>query len=361
VPRRLSRIRRILAATLAVLTLAALVVAAVPPLRARAKAVAVLARSVGLPFPRPFARQLTVRTVRPAPGLIGDLYAPGRAPAVVLSPGAAPDGKDDPRLVRVARSLAGANRAVFVPQLDLRHQTFSQADVTRLVESVRYLQRLEGGPVGMVGISYGGSFCLLAAEDPRIAREVAFVAVFGSFDRLLDVVQGITTGATTSTGRVVRWRTVPEATAILDRAAESLAPAQDREPLRRALFSRDPTGLPADAVPIYDLLTNRDPRRTVTLATRLPPSFREALARFSPAGRLSALAAPLFVMQAENDPATPPTEAELFRRSVPHARVVILRYFEHVSPPGQGTPLLGRVGDLYGGWKFVSWVLSAQD
>src|SRR5207302_152277 len=149
----------------------------------------------------------------------GDLYSPGSGPAIVLSPGAAPQGKDDPRLVEVARSLAGAHRRVFVPQLDLRHQTFEESDVTRLVESVEYLNRASGGPVGMVGVSYGGSFCLLAAEDPRIAATVDFVAVFGSFVRVVDVVQGITTGATTYRGRVVPWHTVPEARMILDRAA----------------------------------------------------------------------------------------------------------------------------------------------
>jgi len=361
VPRRLSRTRRVLVAAGVGAAIAVLVVGTVPWLRARAKAVPVLARSVGLALPRPFARRISVRTVRPAPGLVGDLYSPGRAPAIVLSPGAAPQGKDDPRLVRVARSLAGANRVVFVPQLDLRGQTFDEADVERLIESVRFLRRADGGPVGMVGISYGGSFCLLAAEDPAIAGQVAFVAVFGSFDRLLDVVQGVTTGATTSSGRVVPWRTVPEARAILDRAAVGLAPADERAALQAALSSRDSTGLSPDAASIYDLLVNRDPRRTGALAARLPPAFRDALARFSPSTRLRDLRAPLFVMQALDDPATPPTEADLFRADVSGARIVILRYFEHVSPPGSGTPILGRVADLYGGWKFVSWVLSAQE
>jgi pimeloyl-ACP methyl ester carboxylesterase len=213
----------------------------------------------------------------------------------------------------------------------------------------------------MVGISYGGSFCLLAAEDPAIAGQVAFVAVFGSFDRLIDVVQGITTGATTSTGRVVPWHTVPEATTILRRAAIGLAPPDDRAALEAALASNDPTELAPDTRSIYDLLGNHDPRRTGLLATQLPPAFRAALARFSPATHLHELRAPLYVMQALDDPATPPTEADLFRASEPRARIAILRYFEHVSPPGSGSPILGRAADLYGGWKFVSWILSAQE
>jgi hypothetical protein len=66
-------------------------------------------------------------------------------------------------------------------------------------------------------------------------------------------------------------------------------------------------------------------------------------------------------MQSLNDPATPPTEASLLRAEVPGSRLVVLRSFEHVTPPGRGTPLIGRVEDLFGGWKFVSWVLAAQE
>lgn len=336
-------------------------VAAVPPLRARAKAVAVLARSIGAPFPRPFARRVTVRTVSPAPGLVGDLYASGGGPPIVLSPGAGPRGKDDARLVRVARALAGAHRLVFVPQLDLRHARFEQSDVTRLVESVQYLRRLAGAKVGMVGISYGGSFCLLAAEDRRVASIVAYVAVFGSFDRLIDVVQGVTTGATVYRGRVVPWRTVLRARTILERAAESLAPPAEREALASALSRGDPTGLPPTEVPVYRLLTNRDPRRVAALARALPAAFRDALARFSPATHLRDLRAPLFVMQAADDPATPPTEAYLLRDTAPGTRLVVLRTFEHVTPPGKGTAILRRVPDLFGAWEFASWVLSAQE
>jgi pimeloyl-ACP methyl ester carboxylesterase len=358
-PRR--RWRTVLAAIAAALAILIAVTAAVPPFRARAKAAAVLASAIGAPFPRPFARRVSVRTVTPSPGLVGDLYSSGRAPPIVLSPGAAPEGKDDPRMVRLARALAGAHRVVFVPQLDLRHQRFEEADVTRLIDSVQYLHRLEGGRVAMVGISYGGSFCLLAADDPRLAGTVAFVGAFGSFDRLIDVVQGVTTGATVYRGRVVPWRTIPQARTIVDHAAEGLVSPGDRTPLAAALASDDPAGLSPTALPVYRLLTNRDPRRVASLARALPPPFRASLARFSPAAHLRRLRAPLFILQSLNDPATPPTEAYLLRDEVPGARLIVLRTFQHVSPPGRGTPLLRRAADLFGGWEFASWVLAAQE
>ncbi len=335
--------------------------ASVPPLRARAKAVAVLTTSIGIHVPRPFARRVSVRTIRPAAGLTGDLYASGGGPPIVLASGATPQGKDDPRLVRVARSLAGANRTVFVPQLELRRQVFVWSDVRALIASVQVLHRMTGGTVGMVGFSYGGSFSIIAAEDPRIAEEVAFVAVFGSFDRLLSVVQGVTTGATTYGGRVVPWHTVPEATGIMDRAAEGLLPRAQREPLVLALSARDPSGLGPGTRAVYDLLENRDPRRTVPLAAALPESFRAELDRFSPATAIRRLRAPVFVMQSRDDPATPPTEALALHASVPGSRLILLRYYLHVSPPGAGTPIVGRLADGWGAVRFVSWVLAAQE
>ena len=336
---------------------------AVPPVRARAKAAAVLARSIGIAFPRPFAHRVTVRrNVRLAPGVEGDLYTPGRAPPIVLLSGATAQGKDDPRVVRVASSLAGARRVVFTPQLELRHETFQWADVERIVRSVLALRAMEGGvPVGVVGFSYGGSLGLVAAEDPRVAGDLAFVAVFGSFDDLLGVVQGITTGATTFRGRVVPWATVPEARTILDRGAVQLADPEDRAALASALSSGDRTGLSPSAAAIFDLLENRDPTRTGALAARLPPLFRSELARFSPATDIARLRAPLFVMQSKDDPATPPTEALRLRDSVPGARLIVLRYFQHVNPPGRGTPLFGNLADAWGAWRFVSWIVSAQE
>jgi dienelactone hydrolase len=347
---------------LAALVLAGSVVALVPPLRARAKAAAVLARAIGLPFPRPFASRVSVLHRHLAPDLDGDLYWPGSpAPVIVLVSGATRLGKDDPRVIRVARSIAGAGRVVFVPQLVLRMQTFDWSDVGRIVESATILRRtLSGASVGLVGFSDGGSFCLLAAEQPGIGP-LAFVATFGAYDDLLGVIQGITTGATTYGGRAVPWQTVPEARLILNSAAVDLAAPGDRQALAVALHEGDPTGLGPDARPIYDLLTNTDPFRTAALAAALPAGFRSAVATFSPATALDQLRAPLYIMQSLHDPANPPTEAYRLHGSVPGSRLIVLHYFEHVSPPGKGAPLGGYVADAWGAWKFVSWIISAQE
>jgi pimeloyl-ACP methyl ester carboxylesterase len=353
---------RALSFFLAALLVAIAVVAAVPSLRARAKAVAVLARSAGIWFPRPFAGRVRVREIRPRPNLVADLYLPGPpAPAIVLAPGAGAEGRAEPRLIGVARALAGAGRAVLVPELELRNETLVTADVDRIVEAVLVAWAMSRRPVGLLSFSYGGSLAIVAAEDERIAEKLAFVATFGAYAHLGDVIQGVTTGATVYRGRTVAWTPAPEAREILQRAAVQLAPAADRASLGRALASDDPRGLSPSGRAIFELLANTDPQRTPPLLARLPPSFRRTLDRFSPLTQLHRLRAPLFLMQSDIDPSTPPTEALLLHERAPTSRLIRVRRFVHVSVPGSGTPLFARLADLFGAYEFTSWILEAQE
>src|SRR5256885_1622345 len=76
------------------------------------------------------------------------------------------------------------------------------------------------GLVGFVGISAGGSFALVAAAAPRIARSLGFVATFGAYFDLRHVIQGIPTHATIVHGRAVQWEPAPQAAGILRHQAE---------------------------------------------------------------------------------------------------------------------------------------------
>ncbi len=128
-----------------------------------------------------------------------------------------------------------------------------------------------------------------------------------------------------------------------------------------ALAAHDPSALSPDARSVYDLLTNTDPRRTLALTARLPPVFRDALRRYSPLTAISRLRAPLFILQSQHDPATPPTEALRLHAAVPGSHLALLRTFQHVEPGGAGAPVWGRVTDGFGAWEFVSWILAAQE
>ncbi len=332
-----------------------IVVWAVPSLRARAKAVAVLADATGLSVPRPFARDVSVSAVE-YDGVIGDLYSGGdESPAIIFVPGAAPGGRSDPRVVEAAIALARAGRRVFVPELHHYERTFDYDDVERLVTAIVELS--DEAPVGMLGFSYGGSLSLLAAQDNRTRGRLAYAATFGAYFDLLHVIQGVTTGSTLLDGEEVHFPTVPEAREILTDATVRLASGERAEELARALRLEDASDLPANLDAVHDLLTNRDPRRTEALATDLPPRFRTTLERFSPSTALGLLDVPVFILQSKKDAATPWTEAVLMERAVDRSRLVLIDHFSHVDPPG----LSGWLADGPRAWWFLSWLLAAQE
>jgi pimeloyl-ACP methyl ester carboxylesterase len=346
--------RKTLSASVVAISLV-LLVRFVPPLYARAKAAAVLADAAGFPFPRPFAPAVEVDRIDVG-GVSGDLYSPDRdAPTLLLIPGAAREGRSDPRVVRVATSLAKANRRVFVPELHLYDRTFRQDDIERIGRASVALA--EDGPIGVVAFSYGASFALIAAQAQEVQASMEFVAVFGAYYDLLHLVQGITTGVTLLDGEERVFDTVPVAREILIDSLVRIAPDTYEERLRSAIAAGDPAGLPPEAMSLFDLISNNDPKRVQALAANLPERYKDFLAKYSPSRVIDRIQVPVYILQARDDEATPWTEAEYLERNLEDSRLLFLEHFSHVDPPGVSGLLL----DAPDAWRFVSYILAAQE
>ena len=346
------------------LALVVIVAGFLPGVQARGKALAVLAEAVGIDFPRPLAEDIT-RTDVSLDGVTGHLYSPREpAPPILLLPGAAPLGKDDPRAVRLARSLARADRTVFIPDLTLYERRFEAEDLDRIVRSVLALGSHPDadGEALLLGISYGGSFALVAAADERLRGRLVQVATFGAYWDLVGVIQAVTTGASLVDGVRIPWQGHPMARSILERAVAGLAPERIQAPLQAALASGDPSGLSPEARALFDLLRNDEPERARELAEALPPELREFLAAFSPSSVGRDLDVPVVAMHSTDDPAVPYGELARLRRALPEARLVTVSSFRHVDPttdtPGGWTAL---VADAWDAWRFTSWILEAQE
>jgi hypothetical protein len=144
---------------------------------------------------------------------LGDLYRPrtdARA-ALVLVPGAAPEGKDDPRLVAFATTLARARFTVLVPEIPtLRALRVGPTDVGHIADAARYLAegRQSGrvtGPIGVVAISYAAGPALLAVLEPDVRAEVGFLVAVGGYYDIEAVVAFFTTGGFRE-GAAEPWR-----------------------------------------------------------------------------------------------------------------------------------------------------------
>lgn len=336
-----------------------------PSVQARAKALAVLVEAVGLEVPRPFAPPVA-RVEITIDGVSGDIYYPGeRAPAIVLIPGAVEGGKDDPRVVRTARALARAERAVFVLDLELADRRFVEEDIDRIVRVARtlYSHPLVQGRVSILGFSFGGSFGLIAAADPRLAGRLEQVAVFGAYFDLVGMIQAVTTGVSVVDGRRIPWEPHPVAAEILEDVALRLVPPEGRDVLAAALEgSVSPVELPPALRSVYELLRNDDPEQTFQLAARLPDQALDALERFSPSAVAAHITAPVIAMHSIDDPAVPYGEALRLVDGLPATSLTSVSLFRHVDfeprSPGDWTR---AAGDLWSAWLFTGRLLAAQE
>lgn len=345
----------------AVLALAGVVAALLPPVQARFKAVAVLADALGASFPRPFAADVT-RTEVNLSGVEGDLYDPGlRAPAVILIPGAAERGRDDPRVVRLARAVARAERVVFVPELVLYERRLEEGDIDAIVAAAQDLGR-DYGSISLLGISYGGSLGLIAAAHEGLGGRLEQVATFGAYFDLVGVIQAVTTGVSLVSGDRVPYDAVPRAREILFEIAIELAPERVRPLLRDAVRGDiPPERLPEPARAVYRFLSNEDPERTFQLSDELPERMRDLLERFSPSSVAEDIDAPVVAMHSRDDPAVPYGEALRLERGLQDVRLATVTIFKHVDLNEGEIDWRSAIGDMVDAWRFTSWFLSAQE
>ena len=297
---------------------------------------------------------------RPAP--TGD--APARCPraALVAVPGAVPQGKDDPRLVAFATTLARAGFAVMVPDLaGYRQLRIRPSDAREIADAFAWISRqpelAPGGNAGMFAFSYSVGPAVLAALEDDIREQVRFVVGLGGYHDLTRAMLFFTTGWFEHAGA---WHhIVPDDTGRMVLAYSSLdylAPAPDRAVFDRmvAQRTRDPeadlaplaTGLSPGARAVYALAVNNDPARFAELFARLPPAMREHIERLDLARHdLAPLRARLILVHGRNDNLIPYTESLALAAAVPagQARVFLIRrVLGHVDM---------RVSDLFT-WRF---------
>ncbi len=122
-----------------------------------------------------------------------------RRAAILLTHGIIEAGKDDPRLIRFAYSLARSGFVVLVPELKgMKSFRILLSDVDDIVASFRYLISLreivDKEKMGLLGFSYGAGPTLIAAADPLIRDQVNFLVSFGGYYDPVDLIRFITTG-----------------------------------------------------------------------------------------------------------------------------------------------------------------------
>lgn len=344
-----------------IIALTLVLVAIFPPVRLRVKAAATMIESIGRRVPRPFAPETRAVTAAIG-GVTGRLYL-GQAGArgVLLVPGAAPAGIEDPRTNSVAAALVRAGRTVFIPQLDLYSEQFREVDIERLIASVLALSESTTHKVVVLGISYGGSLALIAAADPRLDGHLSRVGTFGAYFDLIGVIQAITTGASVVGDRTINWEAHPMAREFLyARTTQQLVPEAEQSLFLDALAGvADPSRLSLASNSYYHLLVNLDPHRTYELAEALDLHYRMFLQTFSPSTVAGEIDVPVRALHSTDDPIVPYAELERMGAAMPAVETTAVSIFQHVDfDPRSPSDWIGASPDLVRLWSFTTWLLA---
>lgn len=288
---------------------------------------------------------------------LADLYMPGEAPGamLVLVPGFTEAGRNDARLVELARSLARARFAVLVPEVPgSRQLRVRLEDRQTIADAVRFAREqrpaLAARGVGLVAISYAVGLAVLGSLDLEAATRPDFLVGLGGYYDTTAVVTFATTGRYRPPGER-RWRRghpLDSAKWIfLAGNAAVLDDPRDRQRLQevgRDCFApcapdvaalRDELGPEGDA--LLDLITNDDPAQVPALIAALPPEVTRRLQALSLKHRdLSPLQGRLILIHGRRDPLVPFTESQALAQAVPGSELFIIDDFSHITPRGVG-------------------------
>lgn len=361
-------------ATLAVLVAGALLFA--QPARRGYDALLALGDLVGHPLPamldaRPAAERRTIAFVQDGRVYVGDLYRPGGAAeaGVVLVPGAAEMGKDDPRVIAFATALARARFAVLVPDVvalrELRLLPESSRDIG---DALAWMLSEPGlapaGRLGLVTTSVAIGPAMLALLDPPLSSAVRFVVSIGGYHDLPRTLVYLTTGSYDAHGVSLslppkeygKWVYALSNAVRIDDATErasfeALAWRKLRDP--GADVSAELAGCGPAAGKIFAFVANEDPKRSDALMRRLPKALLADLAALDLSARdFSAIEARFVLVHGTDDDLIPSGESlSLAAALAPgQAKVFLLHGFHHVD-------VAPRFADGYRMWRAIETLL----
>lgn len=305
----------------------------------------------------------------------------GATRAVQLVSGVHPDGIEEPRLIDLARDLAGTGVNVATPEIPDLMQYRLTARVTDTIEHAALWLAgrpdLSGsGRVGMIGVSFSGGLSVVAAGRPALRDHVAYVLSFGGHGNLPRVLRYYCTGvepALSGAGDTQRPPHDYALAVLLYQAADLAVPAEQAQPLRRGLE----TFLQASA------LARVDPERALeilaagrTFQEQLPePSatlMKDVYDRNVPAvgarvlpfldrlGQDPALSpdrstppsAPVYLLHGTDDNVVPAVESELLAahlRNGATVRMLLSGFLSHVDVSSR--PTAGETWQMITFWK----------
>ena len=260
----------------------------------------------------------------------GDIYVipdGKRRAGVVVFLGANAAGADDPDVVNLGQGLARAGFAVMYywsPTMGERAQV-DAGEISNIVAAFEHLRQQEfvdPDRVGLAGFSVGASFALVAAADPRIADDIAFVNAFGGYYDTADLMVQIAAGRAIDDGEGIPW----EVDRLTRQVYDNMLTPESESPVAQALL--EGTGSIAEARARY---------------AELPESFRAEVDSIAPSHHIARWSpnTVMRVMHDRGDPLIPVGESRRLVQALQQQRPDVSLYytetdiFRHVRPDAE--------------------------
>ena len=266
----------------------------------------------------------------------------GMPRGVVLAHGVHHLGIDEPRLIALAKGFAQAGLVVLTPQLEplSDYRVDDPMNLATLRVSVRYLarrtDRVRRGGVGLMGVSFAGGLALRTASDPNLRGDLAFVASIGGHHDMRRVARYFVTDRVATPEGEIEWKAHDYGLAVLIyNAPEKFVSKEDAPYLRRAVRAflhenyaeaqQAALALSPSGFSIFDRIYRRDRLALSALVLAALPALEQTMADASPAGHLSSIQVPIFLLHGAHDDVVPPSEASwVAREAGPHTEVHLL-------------------------------------
>jgi dienelactone hydrolase len=263
-------------------------------------------------------------------------------PAIMIVPGAAPRGNDEPTLRSFGVTLARAGYLVMLPEFPFLKEGRFDSAATRQLDAAfahaRALPETRGLGVGTFGVSVGAGMMLVAAGREPALRDAAFLAVLGGYYDLDTYLASLASRTQRSANGTIPWEPSQEAQDRLPPAAVDLVPAGARDAVRAALE-------PAS----YEVALGR--------IRALPAEARSAYDSVSPESVWSEIRPPIYWIHDPLDTFEPLAEAEAALAAPRPGRMqlVVPRLVSHAAPIGEEAKSQGPLyvaGEL---WRLLTF------
>ena len=296
-----------------------------------------------------------------------DLYRPrgqGTGGGVLLFLGVAPAGPDDSRVVGLADALARIGAVVMIPWSEqmMARRLDSQApgNLVAAFEYLRTREFVDPERVGMGGFCVGASMALVAAADPRINDQVAFVNSFGGYYDVRDLLSSIASQTRFRGVQQEAWQPGLLASEVFTNQIIEAPMGDGEQELLRRTFLEGQRASPGQIESLstlgriaYDLLDGPTLEEAQGLMDMLPPDTDAILGAISPIDVLDGIHAGVLIMHDREDDAIPSEEsrrlAEALRAAGRDVRHTEFSLFQHVEATRAVGPLtfVREVAKLY--------------